>query len=175
MYGGAVSLTSAKKSYDVDEPDADQLQPRHELEDTVFIFRGDEVLVNNLKNGSGWFVGDVQNGMNVPDFCSIARVDPMIHKTNAMDGIISGGLMQGLGGQKNVYGFKMVCEEQNAVPTINTSFTQFLPVMQVQRYMHQSCIVKGKSGYWSLLLLGGKSSQSTWSNTVEQLDLLPFF
>jgi hypothetical protein len=22
--------------------------------------------------------------------------------------------------------------------------------------MHQSCIVKGKSGYWSLLLLGGK-------------------
>jgi hypothetical protein len=67
--------------------------PRSEIEDTVFVFRGDEILVNRLKRGSGWFVGDVQNGMNVPDFSSIARVDPMIHKTNAMDGIISGGLM----------------------------------------------------------------------------------
>lgn len=108
MYGGAVSLQSQKKQYDQDEPDADQLVPRHEIADTVFVFRGDEILVNNLNSGSGWFVGDVQNGMTISDFSSIARVDPMIHKTQAMDGIISGGLMQGLGGQKNVYGFKLV-------------------------------------------------------------------
>lgn len=54
-------------------------------------------------------------------------------------------------------------------------FSQFLPVMQIQRYMHQSCIVKGKSGYWSLLLLGGKTEAQTWLDSVEQLDLMPFF
>lgn len=47
----------------------------------MFVFRGDEILVNNLNSGSGWFVGDVQNGMTISDFSSIARVDPMIHKT----------------------------------------------------------------------------------------------
>lgn len=72
------------------------------------------MLINNFKSGTGWFVGDVLNGMQVPDFCSIARVDPLIHKTNQMDGIITGGLNQ-YGGQKNVYGFKLNEEEQNCV------------------------------------------------------------
>lgn len=43
------------------------------------------------------------------------------------------------------------------------------------RYMHQSCLVRGKSGYWSLLVLGGKSSKTTWLNSVQTLDLLPYF
>ena len=36
-------------------------------------------------------MGDVNNGMRVPDYCSIAKVDAVEHKTDLMDGIISGG------------------------------------------------------------------------------------
>lgn len=35
--------------------------------------------------------------------------------------------------------------------------------------------MRGKSGYWSLLVLGGKSSKTTWLNSVQTLDLLPYF
>ena len=45
--------------------------------------------------------------MQVYDYSSVIRVDPLIHKTNAMDGIITGGLMAGVGGTRNVYGFKL--------------------------------------------------------------------
>jgi len=37
--------------------------------------------------------------------------------------------------------------------------------------MHGQAIVKGKSGAWTLLAIGGKSNNKTWLNTVESLDL----
>jgi len=168
-------LTGQKKKFDLDEPDPDELVPRNDLKDTIFVFRGDEMLINNLSNQTGWFVGDVQNGQYVPEYCSIAHVDPIVHKTNLIDGIISGGYIKGIGGNKNVTSFRLGSVEQNAVQTFDCTFIQFLPTMHVARYMHQSCIVRGVSGYWSLLLLGGKATQSTWQNEVEQLDLYPTF
>lgn len=59
----------------------------------MFIFRDDEMLINYYKKSSGWFVGDILNQMRVPEHCSIARIDSSEHKTDSMDGIISGGLM----------------------------------------------------------------------------------
>jgi len=43
------------------------------------------------------------------------------------------------------------------------------------RYMHQSCIVKGRSGFWSLMVMGGKVDKANWTNSVEALSLLPYF
>ena len=98
MYATPISLAGGKKEYDLTQPDENEILPRKDLADTIFVFRNDEMLINKFSSGTGWFVGDVQNGMQVPDYCSLVRVDPIIHKTNAMDGIISGGLMSGLGG-----------------------------------------------------------------------------
>ena len=45
--------------------------------------------------------------------------------------------------------------------------------------MHQSCIVKNKAGFWTLLTLGGRcrdqSGQDSWTNSVEAIDLVPYF
>lgn len=154
------------------------MRPRDDLRETLVVFRGDEMLINNFQKQSGWFVGDMQNGLNVQPYCSIVRVDPMLHGTNLLDGIISGGYMKGFGGCQNVISFRLVAEEQNCVQTINCNYTEhlpFLPSMLERRFMHQSCIIKGRSGYWTLLLLGGKATQNEWSNTCESLDLWPTF
>ena len=36
-------------------------------------------------------------------------------------------------------------------------------------------ITKGKTGSWTLVVAGGKSSARSWENTVWSLDLLPYF
>lgn len=41
--------------------------------------------------------------------------------------------------------------------------------------MHQSCIVKAKGGHWHLLSIGGKADTKTWLNSVEAIDLTPYF
>lgn len=41
--------------------------------------------------------------------------------------------------------------------------------------MHQAAIVRGKSGSWHLLIVGGKAAANSWLNSVETLDLLPYF
>jgi hypothetical protein len=41
--------------------------------------------------------------------------------------------------------------------------------------MHQSCIVKAKTGFWTLMTIGGKQSKSVWSKGVEAIDLTPYF
>ena len=147
---------------------------KHDLSDTIFVFKDDEILINDLKKSSGWFVGDVLNSMRVPDFCSIAKVTPDEHKTTSFDGMLTGGHMYGYP-QSQAFGFEFVCDSVNAVDTINMSANLSLPALLVPRYMHQSCIVKGKSGFWQLMVLGGKASRETWLNSVHKLDLLPYF
>lgn len=68
---------------------------KHDLSDTIFVFKDDEILINCLKKSSGWFVGDVLNSMRVPEFCSIAKVTPDEHKTTSFDGMLTGGHMYG--------------------------------------------------------------------------------
>lgn len=75
----------------------------------------------------------------------------------------------------NVMGFSLTLDQVNTVDTINCTIHTFLPGMDRARFMHQSCIVRGKSGYWSLLILGGKESKSNWLDSVQTLDLLPYF
>jgi hypothetical protein len=47
--------------------------------------------------------------------------------------------------------------------------------MLTPRSMHQSCIVKAKTGFWTLMTIGGKQSKSVWSKGVEAIDLTPYF
>lgn len=108
---------------------------KNDFSDTVFIFRDDEILINNFKNKSGWFVGDVLNSMRVPEFCSIAKVTAEEHKTTLFDGFLTGGHMYGHP-QVSAYGFEFLFESINAVETINMSVSLALPMMTVPRFMH---------------------------------------
>jgi hypothetical protein len=171
MYGQSVKLEGQTK---IDDHDAIDTKPKHDVSDTIFIFRDDEILIHDYRHTSGWFVGDVQNSMRVPEFCHITKVDALEHKTDTIDGIISGGFMHE-SAQMCVYGFSLEVEQVNTVETINCHMHTFLPMLSTARFMHQSCIVRGKSGYWSLLIIGGKQNKSNWLNSVETLDLLPFF
>lgn len=131
------------------------------------------MLVNCMRNKNGWYAGDVLNSMRVPDHCHIAKVDNAHHKADLLDGLISGGFLHGAV-QQMTYGFNFVVDQVNCVETINCNIHTFLPMMLVPRYMHQSCIVKGKNGF-TLLLVGGKQSINTWLNSVESIELLPYF
>lgn len=64
---------------------------------------------------------------------------------------------------------------ENAVDTIDCSVGAFMPMLRQGRYMHQSCIVKSKTGFWQLMVLGGKTSKEGWTASVESLGLLPYF
>ena len=52
---------------------------------------------------------------------------------------------------------------------------QTIQPLRAARYMHQSAIIKGKNNSWSLLVAGGKSGSRSWLNSVEILDLAPYF
>lgn len=108
---------------------------KHDLSDTIFVFKDDEILINNFKKSTGWFVGDVLNSIRVPEFCSIAKVTPDEHKTSSFDGMLTGGHMYGYP-QKQAFGFEFICESINAVDTINMSANLSLPMLLVSRYMH---------------------------------------
>lgn len=73
--------------------------------------------------------------MQVPDYCSICRVDPLEQGTNQLDGFVTGGHSQ-YGGNKNAFGFKLVTEEVNCVKQINCNFVNFMPAMLIPRFMH---------------------------------------
>lgn len=61
----------------------------------------------------------------------------------------------------------------NAVNTLDCQFS-YLPEMLTARSMHQSCIVRAKTGFWNLLTIGGKSEKTTWLKSVEAIDLSPY-
>lgn len=151
MYSQSIKLTGEVKieNFGSEEPPA-----RYDLSDTIFVFRDDEVLVNCMRNKNGWYVGDVDNSMRVPEHCHIAKVDTARHHST-LDGLISGGFLHN-SVQQSAYGFAFNVENVNCVDTINCNINTFLPTMIVPRYMHQSAVVRGKTGYWTLLLVGGK-------------------
>ena len=64
---------------------------------------------------------------------------------------------------------------ENVVENYTCSVAQELPLMSTARYMHQSVIIKGKNNSWSLLVAGGKAGNRNWLNSVEILDLSPYF
>lgn len=132
MYGQGVKIEGQIK---IDDHDAFETKPKHDVRDTIFIFRDDEILIHDYRLSSGWFVGDVQNSMRVPEYCHITKVDALEHKTDLFDGIISGGYMHG-SAQMCVYGFSLQVEQINTVNTINCHIHTFLPTLRTARYMH---------------------------------------
>jgi len=93
-----------------------------------------------------------------------------VHASNEFSAIVSGGYHNGKALQ-DVTGIKFTEETENALTYVNCSATSWIPAMFQARYMHGQVIVKGKSGAWTLLAIGGKSDNKTWLNTVESLDL----
>ncbi len=108
---------------------------RHDLSDTIFIFCNDEILINCYRKNNGWFVGDITDSNRIPEYCSIAKVSAETHKTESIDGIISGGYLFGQPSNQ-AYTFALNLQQVNAVDTINCSLLQWLPPMIIQRYMH---------------------------------------
>ena len=70
-------------------------------------------------------------------------------------------------------GFDIVTK--NAVEGYICNVLRELPALPEKRFMHQTVIVKGKTGSWTLFVVGGKSDARNWHNTVWSLDLLPYF
>lgn len=64
---------------------------------------------------------------------------------------------------------------KNAVESYICNILQELPPLPEARFMHQSVIAKGKTGSWTLFVVGGKSGVRDWHSTVWSLDLLPYF
>lgn len=75
------------------------------------------------------------NSMRVPDYCSFAKVTLAEHRSNFLDGVITGGNYFG-DAINSASAVKFVAESINAVDTINMAYTMALPDMQQARYMH---------------------------------------
>jgi hypothetical protein len=65
------------------------------IKDTLIVFVNTEIIIYDFNKTTGWFVGDLRDNIQVPSFASFTRVDPIVHKTNAIDGFISGGISMG--------------------------------------------------------------------------------
>lgn len=56
------------------------------------------------------------------------------------------------------------------------TIAQTIQPLRTARYMHQSAVIKGgKNNSWNLLIVGGKAGSRSWLNSVEMLDLSPYF
>ena len=91
-----------------------------------------------------------------------------------MQAIVTGGIGQGLA-SKQVMSLTFDMVKQNALDNYICSLVGYLPELTSPRYMHQSAIVRSKTGAWNLLIVGGKDASRTWLKTVEKLDLTPYF
>jgi hypothetical protein len=45
---------------------------------------------------------------------------------------------------------------ENAIETIDCTISAYMPMLKKGRFMHQSCIVKSATGFWQLMVMGGK-------------------
>ena len=76
----------------------------------------------------------------------------------------------------DVLGLTFDLVNQNAVENYVCNIVQTLPSMSTARYMHQSAVIKGgKNNTWNLFIVGGKAGSRSWLNSVEMLDLSPYF
>jgi len=80
---------------DIKDFDDTAFEPTPTISDTLVIFKGTELLIQDFGKNSGWYVGEVNGGFSVPESVSIAMVYPEIHKTNSMHAIMSGGFDMG--------------------------------------------------------------------------------
>ena len=144
------------------------------LTETLIVFAKNQFLLYDFKKNASWQVGDVEGQININDAASAVMVDPETHRTNQFMAIISGGSQHGIASD-SVFGLVFDQIQQNAVDSFICSVNQVLPQMGAQRYFHQSAIIKGRNNRWCLLVAGGKSESKSWLNSVEVLDLSPYF
>ena len=101
-------------------------------------------------------------------------VDNEKHRTNLCQAILTGGFNVGEAQDRCfALGFDVVTK--NAVEGYICNVLKELPPMPEKRFMHQALIAKGRTGSWTLFVVGGKSEPRSWHNTVWSLDLLPYF
>lgn len=70
-------------------------------------------------------------------------------------------------------------KEVNATKQYSCTFQKDLKSMKRPRYCHQTAVVQNpkntSSTTFILLAIGGKHSANDWTNTVEMIDLAPYF
>ena len=112
--------------------------------------------------------------ITIAEDSSITMVDNEKHRTNLCQAIVAGGFNMGAAtDQVLALGFDVVTT--NAVESYICNVLSELPPLPAARFMHQAVIAKGKTGSWTLYVVGGKSDARSWHNTVWSLDLLPYF
>jgi len=71
-----------------------------EIKDTIIVLVRNELVMLNFGRSSGWYVGDILNNIEIPQFSSFTKVDKEIHGQDLFDcyhGFVTGGRM--------IYGF----------------------------------------------------------------------
>ena len=145
------------------------------MTETLIVVERNQFLLIDLKTNRSWQVGDVENeSIVIPEDSSIVMVDNEKHRTNLCQAIISGGFNMGSASDQ-VLALNFDVVTKNAVESYICNVLSELPALPSPRYMHQTVIVKGKTGSWNLVVAGGKSNPRSWESTVWMLDMLPFF
>ena len=176
LFGGeAIILEEVKQ----DESELDAQLFAKGITDTVLIFRKDTFFMYDFNSKSGWQIGDITEASlrdTVRDNSSVVAVIPEEHKTNEMQAIVSGGWEPTIrSGSQDTFSLSFQSEFVNTVKNYMCTANKELPPMLFNRYMHQSVIVKGKTGAFTLIAIGGKTDVNNWTNSVEQLILTPYF
>lgn len=143
--------------------------------ETLIIFERNQFLLFDFNANKSWQVGDVEsNDISIAEDSCITMIDNEKYRTNLCQAIVTGGFKMGQA-LSAVYtlGFSVITT--NAVESYVCNVLSELPEMLEPRFMHQSVIVKGRTGSWQLVVAGGKSHARSWHNTVWSLDLLPYF
>lgn len=120
-------------------------------------------------------MGDLESQTyTIAENSSIVPVDNQKYRTNLCQAIVSGGFVMG-SPVANVLALNFDVVTKNAVESYVCNVVNELPSLPFARYMHQSVIIKGKTGSWTLFVAGGKRDARSWIPDVQCLDLLPYF
>lgn len=109
--------------------DSKAFEPKFFLKDTFIVFLENEMLVRECTKKTGWYLGDITGGPRIAENCSIAMIDPSIHKTDSVHAIASGGFVSGYA-TTPVYSMIFDSVEENTVDRVTCAINGFMPMLK---------------------------------------------
>ena len=141
-----------------------------DLKGNLYIFLGIDFLKFQTQNRE-WNYGQLYEGATIYQNCALTTVDPEMSEDYDFQFIMTGGYNNGKI-EKAAVAYSFLYDD--VAFTLNIKDVVSLPELSLQRYLHQTVIIRKNNGKYYLIVIGGKHHQSYWTNVVSSLELTPY-